>query len=106
MAQTAQDVRTIGFIGAGNIGSTLARLFAATGRDVVLSNSRGPETLSDLVTELGPRARAATAAEAAAAGDLVVVTVPLKAYASVPVEPLTGKIVVDTDNYYPQRDGR
>jgi predicted dinucleotide-binding enzyme len=106
MAQTAQDVRTIGFIGAGHIGSTLARLFAATGRDVVLSNSRGPQTLQDLVTELGPRARAATAAEAGAAGDLVVVTVPLKAYASVPVEPLAGKIVVDTNNYYPDRDGR
>ena len=106
MAQTAQDVRTIGLIGAGNIGSTLARLLVATGRDVVLSNSRGPQTLQGLVTELGPRARAATAAEAAAAGDLVVVTVPLKAYADVPVEPLAGKVVVDTNNYYPERDGR
>jgi hypothetical protein len=106
MAQTTQDVRTIGIIGAGNIGSTLARLFLATGRDVVLSNSRGPETLGDLVTELGPRARAATADEAGAAGDLVVVTVPLKAYRSVPVEPLAGKVVIDTNNYYPDRDGR
>jgi 8-hydroxy-5-deazaflavin:NADPH oxidoreductase len=106
MAQTAQDVRTIGFIGAGHIGSTLARLFVSTGRDVVLSNSRGPETLQDLVTELGPRARAATATEAAEAGDLVVVTVPLKAYAGTPVEPLAGKVVVDTNNYYPERDGR
>jgi hypothetical protein len=106
MAQTAQDVRTIGLIGAGNIGSTLARLFVATGRDVVLSNSRGPETLDGLVAELGPRARAATAAEAGAAGDLVVVTVPLKAYRGVPVEPLAGKTVIDTNNYYPDRDGR
>jgi 8-hydroxy-5-deazaflavin:NADPH oxidoreductase len=106
MAQTAQDVRTIGFIGAGNIGSTLARLFLATGRDVVLSNSRGPETLADLVAELGPRARAATPAEAGAAGDVVVVTVPLKAYPDLPVEPLAGKTVIDTNNYYPDRDGR
>ncbi|MBA8794780.1 hypothetical protein FHX74_002399 [Friedmanniella endophytica] len=96
---------TIGLIGAGNIGSTVARLAVAAGYDVVLSNSRGPETLSDLVAELGPHARAATATEAAEAGDLVVVTVPLKAYTQVPVEPLAGKTVIDTNNYYPERDG-
>lgn len=99
-------VRTIGLIGSGNIGGTVARLAVAAGYDVVLSNSRGPETLADLVRELGPRARAATPAEAAAAGDLVVVTVPLHAYRSVPTEPLAGKIVLDTNNYYPDRDGR
>jgi 8-hydroxy-5-deazaflavin:NADPH oxidoreductase len=96
---------TLGLIGSGNIGSTVARLAVAAGHDVVLSNSRGPETLTDLVAQLGPRARAATAAEAAAAGDIVVVTVPLKAYREVPVEPLRGKVVIDTNNYYPQRDG-
>lgn len=97
---------TIGLIGSGNIGSTLARLFLEAGHDVVLSNSRGPETLSELVLDLGDRARAATAQEAAEAGDVVVVTIPLKAYASVPVEPLRGKVVIDTNNYYPERDGR
>lgn len=97
---------TIGLIGAGHIGSTVARLAVAAGHDVVLSNSRGPETLSHLVTELGDHARAATPAEAAAAGDLVVVTVPLKAYRDVPGEPLRGKVVIDTNNYYPQRDGQ
>lgn len=97
---------TWGFIGSGNIGSTVARLAIAAGHDVVLSNSRGPETLADLVSELGPRARAATAQEAAAAGDLVVVTIPLKAYRDVPVDALAGKVVVDTMNYYPERDGR
>jgi 8-hydroxy-5-deazaflavin:NADPH oxidoreductase len=96
---------TIGFIGSGHIGSTLARLAVDAGYDVVLSNSRGPETLADLVDELGPKARAATAEEAAAAGDLVVVTIPLKAYEAVPVEPLAGKVVIDTNNYYPERDG-
>ena len=96
---------TIGLIGSGNIGSTIAQLAVDAGHDVVLSNSRGPETLADLVDRLGPRARAATAAEAAAAGDIVVVTVPLKAYRDVPVEPLRGKIVIDTNNYYPERDG-
>lgn len=96
---------TIGLIGSGNIGSTLARLAVAAGHDVVLSNSRGPQTLVDLVAELGDRARAATAQEAAAAGDIVVVTVPLRAYRDVPVAPLAGKVVIDTDNYYPERDG-
>jgi predicted dinucleotide-binding enzyme len=61
--------------------------------------------LKDLVTELGPKARAATVAEAAAAGDLVIVSIPLKHYRSVPVQPLAGKVVIDTNNYYPQRDG-
>ncbi len=97
---------TIGFIGSGHIGSQLARLAVAQGYDVVLSNSRGPESLSDLVAELGPQARSATPAEAAAAADLAVVTVPLRAIGSVPVEPLAGKVVIDTNNYYPARDGQ
>ena len=101
-----QDVKTIGLIGSGHIGSTVAKLAVAAGYDVVLSNSRGPETLTELVQELGPKARAATPVEAAAAGDVVVVTVPLRAYRSVPVEPLAGKVVIDTNNYYPDRDGR
>ncbi len=96
---------TIGFIGSGHIGSQVARKAIENGYDVVMSNSRGPETLADLITELGPKASAATAAEAAAAGDIVVVTVPLKAYRDVPVEPLAGKIVLDTNNYYFERDG-
>src|SRR3954469_25767887 len=97
---------TIGLIGAGHIGSQLARLAVANGYNVVISNSRGPETLSGLVAELGPKARAGTSEDAARAGDIVVVTVPLKNYRQVPVEPLAGKIVIDTNNYYPQRDGR
>src|SRR5262245_54553782 len=97
---------TIGLIGAGHIGSQTARAALKSGYDVVLSNSRGPETLSTLITELGPKARAATPAEAAQAADIAVVTVPLKAYRSVPVEPLAGKIVIDKNNYYPQRYGR
>jgi len=104
-AVVAAYVTTIGLIGSGNIGSTLADLAVAAGHNVVLSNSRGPETLADLVNRLGPTARAATAVEAAAAGDIVVVTVPLKAYRKVPVEPLRGKVVIDTNNYYPERDG-
>ena len=97
---------TIGIIGAGHIGSQIARLAVANGYNVVISNSRGPETLSALIAEPeSTKARAATAVEAAKAGDIVVVSVPLKNYRKVPVEPLAGKIVIDTNNYYPQRDG-
>jgi predicted dinucleotide-binding enzyme len=105
MKRDLGSVKTIGLIGAGHIGSQIARLAIANGYNVVISNSRGPETLSGLVGGLGPRARAATVGDAAAAGDIVVVTIPLKNYRSVPVEPLAGKIVIDTNNYYPQRDG-
>jgi hypothetical protein len=97
---------TVGFIGSGHLGGTVARLAVAAGYAVVLSNSRGPQTLKDLVEELGPHARAATPAEAAAAGDLVVVSIPARAYPAVPVQPLAGKPVLDTINYIPQRDGR
>ncbi|MFK4761182.1 NADPH-dependent F420 reductase [Microbacterium sp. ZW T5_45] len=96
---------TLGIIGAGHIGSQVARAAVAHGYDVVIANSRGPETLADLVAELGPRATAATPAEAGAAGEVVVVTVPLHALDRIPVEPLAGKIVLDTNNYYFERDG-
>ncbi|MCU1405217.1 MAG: oxidoreductase [Glaciihabitans sp.] len=96
---------TIGFIGSGNIGSQLARLSVAQGYTVVMSNSRGPETLSDLVAELGDNATAATALDAAIAGDIVVVTVPLAAIETIAAAPLAGKIVIDTNNYYFERDG-
>lgn len=103
--ESAPSVRSIGFIGSGNIGSQLARLAVKQGFDVILSNSRGPETLQALIMELGDHARAATPAEAAEAGDVVVVSIPLKNYRDVPVRPLAGKTVIDTMNYYPQRDG-
>ena len=96
---------TVGIIGSGMIGGTVARLSVAAGHQVVLSNSRGPETLDELVAELGPLARAATAEQAGQAGDLVVVSIPVKAFGEIPVKPLAGKPVLDTGNYYPQRDG-
>lgn len=97
---------TVGIIGAGHIGSALARGFLAHGYQIVIANSRDPETLSDLVADLGPGARSATAAEAAQAADFAVVTVPLKAIDDVPVDELAGKVVLDTNNYYWERDGR
>jgi 8-hydroxy-5-deazaflavin:NADPH oxidoreductase len=96
----------IGLIGAGNIGSTLARLAVSNGHDVMISNSRGPETLAGLVSHLGERATAGTAARAAEFGDVVVVTIPLKNYRRVPPAELANKIVIDTNNYYPKRDGQ
>jgi hypothetical protein len=97
---------TVGFIGSGRIGSTVARLAVAAGYHVVMSNSRGPQTLTGLVDELGPLARAATGEQTAAEGDLVVLTIPLRAYQSVPAAQLAGQLVIDTCNYYPQRDGK
>lgn len=97
---------TIGIIGAGHIGSTLAQGLIGLGHDVVISNSRGPESLAELIAELGPKAQAATPEEAAAAGEWAIVTVPMKSLDAVPVEQLEGKIVLDTCNYYWERDGR
>jgi predicted dinucleotide-binding enzyme len=78
-------METIGIIGAGEVGSQIARAAVRQGYKVVIANSRGPETLGDLVSELGPSARAATAAEAAESGDFVVITVPLSLKNDMPV---------------------
>lgn len=96
---------TIGIIGAGEVGSQIARAAVSVGYQVVIANSRGPETLAGLVAELGPAARAASAAQAAAAGDFAVVAVPLKVVNDMPVDELAGKIVLDTNNYMVWRDG-
>ncbi|MET0449168.1 MAG: NAD(P)-binding domain-containing protein [Aeromicrobium sp.] len=96
---------TVGIIGSGQIGGTIARLAVDAGHRVVISNSRDPETLADLAAELGPQASAATSEEAAAAGDIVVVAVPVSAFPGLPAARLAGKIVVDTCNYGPERDG-
>lgn len=96
---------TLGIIGSGRIGGAVARLAVDAGIDVVLSNSRGPQTLRALADRLGPRARAATPAEAAAAGDWAVVAVPFSAVPHLPADTLAGKIVIDTNNYYRLRDG-
>ncbi|MFG1914095.1 NADPH-dependent F420 reductase [Micromonospora sp. NPDC048898] len=95
----------MGFIGSGAIGSAIARLAVEAGHQVVLSNSRGPETLADMAAELGPRASAATSGEAAAAGAIVVIAVPVKAFPHVPAASLAGRTVIDTCNYGPERDG-
>lgn len=97
---------TVGIIGAGKIGSNVAKAAIAAGYDVVISNSRGPQSLADLVAELGPHARAATVDEAAAQGEWLVVAVPLGRITELPPAPFAHKVVLDANNYYPQRDGR
>ena len=99
-------VNTISVIGSGGIGGVVAKLAIAAGFNVVVSNSRGPQTLQQQVAELGPKARAATTAQAASDGDLVVVATPLGAFDKLPVEALAGKIVIDMMNYYPVREGQ
>jgi predicted dinucleotide-binding enzyme len=95
----------IGIVGSGKIGGTLARRFVDAGHEVAISNSRGPETLAGLVEELGPHAEAVTAAEAERFGELIVVSVPFGRYRELPADSVAGKVVIDTNNYYPQRDG-
>jgi 8-hydroxy-5-deazaflavin:NADPH oxidoreductase len=96
----------IGMIGAGHIGGTLAGLFVRAGHEVAVSNSRGPATLQDLVAGLGERAQAMTAEDAARFGDVVVVSVPFGRYRELPTGGVAGKAVIDTNNYYPRRDGQ
>ena len=95
----------IGIIGAGNMGATTAKLFAEAGHEVVVSNSRGPETLSNIVQEIGGHVHAVTIEEAADFGDVVLEAIPFGRYEELPADRLAGKIVVDASNYYPGRDG-
>ncbi|MFQ3613235.1 MAG: NAD(P)-binding domain-containing protein [Cyanobacteriota bacterium] len=96
----------IGIIGAGHIGSTLAALLVKVGHSVAISNSRGPESLQPLVTELGSLAQSVTPDQAAAFGEIVVEAIPFGRYGDLPIEAFKGKVVVSAANYYPDRDGR
>src|SRR5690349_13436089 len=96
----------IGIIGAGYIGGNAARLFAKAGHEVAIANSRGPETLTDLVNEIGENAKAVTVAEAADFGEIVLVSIPLGKYRELPADAFQGKLVIDSNNYYPDRDGQ
>src|SRR5690348_4033103 len=94
-------VMTIAVLGSGRIGAAAARLFVAAGHEIAIANSRGPESLRELVAELGPRAHAMTVAEAARFGDVVLLAVPWHLEEALPAaEVLRGKIVVDAMNPY------
>lgn len=96
----------IGIIGAGYIGSTAAKLFVDAGHEVAISNSRGPATLDELVNELGDNATAATAEMARDFGDVVLIAIPLGRYTELPTNSWDNKVVIDANNYYPERDGQ
>ena len=96
----------VGFIGVGQIGAAVASALAKAGHEVIVSNSRGPRTLDDVVARIGLGARAATATEAATEADVVMIAIPLFARETLTALPLDGKIVVDAMNYYPSRDGQ
>ena len=96
---------SIGFIGSGHVGQAIARRAIVAGHTVVMSNSRSPETLAGLVAAFGPRASAATATAASNAAEIVIVAIPFASFKQVPVDPLAGKVVIDTGNYYAPRDG-
>lgn len=93
----------IGMIGAGFVSQNVARLALAKGHEVMISNSRDPKTLFSVGAALG--CRTGTAEEAATFGDVVLVAVPLTAFGALPAQALAGRIVIDANNYYPQRDG-
>lgn len=95
----------IGIIGAGNIGATAAKLFINAGHEIAVANSRGAETLQDLVNDLGANAQAVSIEEAAEFGEIVLIAIPFGKYETLPREAFRGKIVIDAGNYYPQRDG-
>lgn len=96
----------IGIIGSGAIGSGLARLAVDAGHEVLIANSRGPESLANLVGTLGERATAGSVNDATGFGDLTILAIPLAAYAALPSEKFADRVVLSTGNYYPSRDGR
>ncbi|MGC0274857.1 NADPH-dependent F420 reductase [Pseudactinotalea sp. Z1739] len=96
---------TIGILGAGQAGATLARSAIEAGYSVLIANSRSPQTIADLARSLGPRARATWAADAAAAADFAVLAFPYVPGHALPAEELAGKVVLDNNNYMPWRDG-
>lgn len=95
----------IGIIGSGNIGATAAQLFAGAGHRLAISNSRGPESLEELVARVGVNVRAVTVREAIDFGEVVMEAIPFGRYGDLPSADLTGKILVTASNYYPGRDG-
>src|SRR5437762_13385247 len=97
----------IGIVGSGKIGGLVGRLWAQAGHDVLFS-SRHPETLNALVEKAGPHASRGTIAEAVAFGDVILLSIPYGSLAQFGREHgarIAGKIVIDTGNPYPERDG-
>jgi predicted dinucleotide-binding enzyme len=104
-SERSTTVTTIAVIGAGHIGRSFSIAAIREGYEIVISASKGPDALTDVVSELGPKATAATPADAVAAGDFVLVAIPLNGTDAVAVDSFAGKVVVTTNNYFVKRDG-
>ena len=96
----------LGILGAGRAGTTIARLALNAAYEVLISSSRGPESLTLMVEVLTPGAMAATSKEVAARSDIVLLALPLSRYRTIPADPLTGKIVIDAMNYWAIGEGK
>jgi len=94
----------IGIIGAGNIGASTAKLFIKAGHEIAIANSRGGETLTDLAKEIG--AKGLDLEDAARFGEIILIAVPFGKYKTLPAGVFQNKIVIDANNYYPDRDGQ
>lgn len=99
-------MKRIGIIGSGSIGAAIARLAVTAGYEVLIANSRGPESLTDRISELGPQAQAGDVRATVEFGDVPVLAIPLAAYANLPIDAFAGKTILSTGNYYPARDSR
>lgn len=96
---------SVGIIGAGRLGTAIARQSLNAGYNVAIANSRGPESLRLMLSVLLPGATAMDVPDLIAASDIIILAVPLNQYKTLAVNSLSGKIVIDAMNYWPPTEG-